>query len=61
LGLQVLAEIASEVSVPIFAIGGINSQNARACLDAGAYGVAAIGAAWDGDERRRLLRAVGDV
>ncbi len=61
LGLQVLAEIAREIRIPIFAIGGINSRNARSCLDAGAHGVAAIRAAWEPDERRELLRVVGQA
>ena len=58
LGLQVLAEVASAVRIPVYAIGGINSQNARSCLEAGAHGVAAIRAAWNPEERHELLRIV---
>lgn len=60
LGLQVLAEAAREVTIPIYAIGGIDPRNARACLEAGAHGVAAIRAAWNAEERRELLRVVGE-
>ncbi len=60
LGLQVLAEVAREVRIPVFAVGGITSQNARGCLEAGAHGVAAIRAAWNPEERRELLRVVGE-
>jgi thiamine-phosphate pyrophosphorylase len=41
-GLQLLTEICRAVSIPVLAIGGINAQNATACVTAGAAGVAAI-------------------
>ena len=31
-----------KISIPIFAIGGINPERTKECLDAGAYGVAVI-------------------
>jgi thiamine-phosphate diphosphorylase len=43
-GVDALAEIAARIAVPVLAIGGITPQRARACLDAGASGIAAIGA-----------------
>lgn len=42
-GLDRLATIARAVAAPVLAIGGVTPENARACLDAGAAGVAAIG------------------
>jgi len=45
-GLESLRKVASEVSIPVFAIGGISVSNARSCLDAGAHGVAMIRAIW---------------
>ena len=42
LGLELLETICSNVSVPVYAIGGITPKNARQCLDHGAYGVAAL-------------------
>ncbi len=41
IGLGVLEEAARE-SVPVLALGGITLENARACRDAGAAGIAAI-------------------
>lgn len=43
-GLDVLAKIASSVTVPVFAIGGVTPENAADCISAGAHGVAAISA-----------------
>jgi len=43
-GLAALRELAEGCSLPVFAIGGIDESNARACLEAGAAGVAVVGA-----------------
>ena len=43
-GLRELSKIAKSVKIPIFALGGITPDRTRECLDAGAYGVAAISA-----------------
>jgi thiamine-phosphate pyrophosphorylase len=43
-GIEKLREICESVSIPVFAVGGINPARARKCIDAGAWGVAAIGA-----------------
>ena len=45
-GLEALHEIATAVSIPVFAVGGINARSSGLCLDAGAYGVAVISAVW---------------
>ena len=47
IGLDGLAEICGAVSIPVVAIGGIDASNARACIYAGASGVAVIRAARD--------------
>jgi thiamine-phosphate diphosphorylase len=47
IGLAGLRQICAAVSVPVVAIGGIDASNARACIDAGAVGVAVIRAARD--------------
>lgn len=41
-GLLNLAAVCEATSLPVFAIGGVTPQNASSCLDAGAYGVAAL-------------------
>jgi thiamine-phosphate pyrophosphorylase len=41
-GLERLAEVCRALSMPVVAIGGINQENAAACIRAGASGIAAI-------------------
>lgn len=41
-GLEELKKVASSVSCPVYAVGGITPENAGQCFDAGAFGVAAI-------------------
>ncbi len=41
-GLSKLAEVCRRVRIPVLAIGGVTLENAAACLDAGAAGLAAI-------------------
>ena len=41
-GIERLREVCASVEIPVLAIGGVNLENARACLAAGAAGVAAI-------------------
>ncbi len=43
----------------LYALGGIDADSARACLDAGADGVAVVGAALDGRAPEPLLAALG--
>ncbi len=63
--LERLAEIASSVSMPIVAIGGIEIGNAKAVIEAGADGVAVVHAvAWAEDvaaAARELLTIVTDA
>jgi thiamine-phosphate diphosphorylase len=42
LGLEVLARAARSSAIPVLAIGGVNRERARLCLEAGAAGYAAI-------------------
>ncbi len=43
-GLDKLNEVSRKTQMPVFAVGGIDSNNARHCLDSGAHGVAVISA-----------------
>lgn len=38
-GIDWLKEICENVSIPVYALGGINENNAQSCIDAGASGV----------------------
>ena len=41
-GIDRLREVCASVKIPVLAIGGVNLENARDCLKAGASGIAAI-------------------
>jgi thiamine-phosphate pyrophosphorylase len=41
-GIERLREVCAAVEIPVLAIGGVNLENARACIEAGAAGIAAI-------------------
>ena len=49
LGLERAVAAVKGVSIPVFFLGGINADRARGCRQAGAYGVAAIGAIFGAD------------
>ena len=55
IGLDGLGLICAAVTIPVVAIGGVDATNARACVGAGAAGVAVIRAARDA---RALLEAM---
>lgn len=44
IGLDALREVAGRLSIPVFAIGGIGTENLREVIEAGADGVAVISA-----------------
>ncbi|MFB8375901.1 thiamine phosphate synthase [Paenibacillus taichungensis] len=49
-GLSALAEVCSNVSIPVIAIGGIRADNIAAIRTAGARGAAVISTIWANDE-----------
>ena len=55
-GLTLVRDIASAVHIPVIAIGGINATNARACIDAGARGVAVISAIFDAEDPKQAAQ-----
>lgn len=42
MGLEKFAKICRRSKIPVFALGGVSLENARACIDAGARGLAGI-------------------
>jgi thiamine-phosphate diphosphorylase len=57
IGLEGLAAICRAVSVPVIAIGGVDSSNAAACIQAGAAGVAVVRSATDAAAVRAAVDA----
>ncbi|HLY62847.1 MAG TPA: thiamine phosphate synthase [Terriglobia bacterium] len=60
LGLQTLRDTSARLKIPVFALGGINVERARPCLEAGARGLAGISLFQECDsleERVQELRA----
>ena len=60
-GLDALHDACAAAKVPVFAIGGITPERARECLDAGAHGLAVIGAVMGASSIRSAVRAFADV
>lgn len=54
-GLGRLQEVTQQVSIPVFAIGGIAPDRASQCLQRGAYGVAAISAVFQAPHPEEVL------
>ena len=64
-GIEKLREIVANVSIPVYAIGGIDSVDSiRACLETGAHGVAVRSAVWNARDVKQkveeLLETIGD-
>lgn len=58
LGIAGLAELAKAAEVPIYALGGIDASNAAQCREAGAAGVAIMGAAMRAPDPETVIRNV---
>lgn len=51
LGLDYLAQVVSQVEIPLLALGGIGPQEAGEVVRRGAYGVGVMSALWKGEPR----------
>ena len=60
-GLDALRAVCQSVSIPTFAIGGVTMDNAMRCRAAGAWGIAAIRAAWDAPDIEIAVRELLDA
>ena len=58
LGLDELADLAAKSVIPVLALGGVNVDNAAACLAAGANGVAVMGAVMAAADPRAATSAL---
>jgi thiamine-phosphate pyrophosphorylase len=56
-----VAAVAGAVDVPLIAIGGVTAARVGALLDAGAHGVAVIGAVWASDDPAAAVGSLLDV
>lgn len=61
LGLERFAELAHSTTLPVFALGGIEPENAAACLAAGAFGVAVAGAIMQAADIPAAVRCLLDA
>lgn len=60
-GPGAVREIVAAVSIPVIAIGGIHAANIRPVLEAGAWGVAVIGAVCGADDPAEAARELKDA
>jgi thiamine-phosphate pyrophosphorylase len=58
LGLDELADLSAKSMIPVLALGGVNADNAAACLAAGANGVAVMGAVMAAADPRAATSAL---
>lgn len=60
-GLEGLKAVAEAVSIPVYAIGGLDSQSTAGCLAHGAYGVAVIRAVWGATAVAPAVRSLNEA
>jgi thiamine-phosphate pyrophosphorylase len=57
-GLEMLSRIKSAVNIPVYAIGGINMENAKSVVEAGADGICVISAVVSQDDPRSATESL---
>lgn len=60
-GLELIAQVAAEISLPWFAIGGIGPENIEQVLQAGATRVAVSGAVWNATDPAATAKTLRDT
>ena len=60
-GLGALEEVCKKVRIPIFAIGGMNQENAAEALNRGAFGIAAISAVMAAEDPALAVKGIMDI
>ncbi|MFQ5823474.1 MAG: thiamine phosphate synthase [bacterium] len=60
-GLAKLNQLTKFVNVPVFAVGGINSERAKQCMDNGAAGVAVISSIMSSPNPKRIIKTYEHV
>lgn len=58
LGATALAEATGATALPVVAIGGVTPDRVRACLEAGAWGVAVVRAVWGAPDPAAAVAAL---
>jgi len=65
LGVDALCDTCAAVKIPVFALGGVTPENAAACVEAGAQGVAAVSAVMEAPDIsaavQKFARALGGL
>ncbi len=61
LGMATLEEAAARVRIPILALGGINVERVKACVEAGATGVAGISIFQEGESLEDRVHAMREA
>jgi thiamine-phosphate pyrophosphorylase len=60
-GIERLREVCASVEIPVLAIGGVNPENARECISAGAGGIAAIRLFQDAEDSADLAGRLNGI
>jgi thiamine-phosphate pyrophosphorylase len=60
-GTEMLAEVCAAVDIPVIAIGGITADNAGSVVEAGAWGIAVIGAVCGADDPEAAARVIAEA
>ena len=60
-GIDALRDACGAAAIPVFASGGVTAERARECREAGAHGVAVVGAVMEASSVRSAVRAFADA